>query len=208
MFGGSHGRVYRTGLWLRCLRLAVCCRPQWPACVPRHGPAHHHEALAQGQHSVGQALLGHSQLRSREGHGGGGEKGEEVPWVPHPGLRCRSRTWSSAKLSHLQSSAGAVFWAKGNPTGGTSPRFCTRLPPPPPSRSGPKAPRGGGGASGGGGLAAEESQQRGQNFRAPSAPPYVWPVAIDPWELSGPGGPGGGGGESRTGTEETSLPPW
>ena len=24
-------------------------------------------------------------------------------------------------------------------------------------------------------------QQRGQNFRAPSAPPYVWPIAIDPW---------------------------
>ena len=45
-------------------------------------------------------------------------------------------------------------------------------------------------------------QQRGQNFRAPSAPPYVWPVAIDLWELSGPGG----GGESRTGTEETSPP--
>ena len=24
------------------------------------------------------------------------------------------------------------------------------------------------------------TQQRGQSFRAPSAPPYVWPVAIDP----------------------------
>ena len=24
-------------------------------------------------------------------------------------------------------------------------------------------------------------QQRGQNFRASSARPYVWPVAIDPW---------------------------
>ena len=29
--------------------------------------------------------------------------------------------------------------------------------------------------------------------RAPSAPPYVWPVAIDPWQLSGPRGQGGGG---------------
>ena len=44
-------------------------------------------------------------------------------------------------------------------------------------------------------------------FRAPSAPPYVWPVAVDPLQLSGPGGRGGGGGESRTRTEETS-PPW
>ena len=35
----------------------------------------------------------------------------------------------------------------GGGTGGTSPRFCTRLPPP--SRSGPKAPRGGGGGGGG-----------------------------------------------------------
>ena len=33
-----------------------------------------------------------------------------------------------------------------------------------------------------------------KNFRAPSAPSYVWPVAIDPWQLSGPGGQGGGGG--------------
>ena len=24
--------------------------------------------------------------------------------------------------------------------------------------------------------------------------PYVWPIAIDPWQLSGPGGQGGGGG--------------
>ena len=41
-----------------------------------------------------------------------------------------------------------------------------------------------------------------KHFRAPSAQPYVWPVAIDPWQLSGPGGRGGGG--SRTRTEETS----
>ena len=46
-------------------------------------------------------------------------------------------------------------------TGGTSPRFCTRLPPPvevgrrPPGRGG-----GGGGAVGGGGLAAEEGLSR------------------------------------------------
>ena len=42
-----------------------------------------------------------------------------------------------------------------------------------------------------------------------SAPPYVWPVAVDPWQLSGPGGQGGGeggGGGSRTRTEETSPP--
>ena len=44
-------------------------------------------------------------------------------------------------------------------TGGTSPRFCTRLPPP--SRSGPKAPGGGGGGFLGGGLAAEEGLPRG-----------------------------------------------
>ena len=48
-----------------------------------------------------------------------------------------------------------------------------------------------------------------KNFRAPLAPPYVWPVAVDPWQLSGPGGQGGGGGgegggESHTRTEETS----
>ena len=37
------------------------------------------------------------------------------------------------------------------------------------------------------------------------APPYVWPVAINPWQLSGPGGQGGGGqGESQTRTEETA----
>ena len=48
-------------------------------------------------------------------------------------------------------------------------------------------------------------------FRAPSAPPYVWPVAVDPWQVSWPrgqGGGGGGGGESRTTTEETPPPPW
>ena len=33
-----------------------------------------------------------------------------------------------------------------------------------------------------------------KNFRVPSVPPYVWPVAVDPWELNGPGGQGGGGG--------------
>ena len=43
-----------------------------------------------------------------------------------------------------------------------------------------------------------QSGQNGQgdgkkNFRAPSAPRYVWPVAVDPWQLSGPGGQGGGG---------------
>ena len=32
-----------------------------------------------------------------------------------------------------------------------------------------------------------------KNFRAPLAPPYVWLVAVDPWQLSGPGGKGGGG---------------
>ena len=46
----------------------------------------------------------------------------------------------------------------------------------------------------------------GKKFRAPSAPLYVWPVAVDPWQLSWPGGQGGGGGGSRTGTEETSPP--
>ena len=45
-----------------------------------------------------------------------------------------------------------------------------------------------------------------KNFRAPLAPPYVWPVAIDPWQLSGPGGQGGGGGESRTRTEKMARP--
>ena len=30
-----------------------------------------------------------------------------------------------------------------------------------------------------------------KKFWAPSAPPYVWPVAIDPWQLSGPGREGG-----------------
>ena len=45
-----------------------------------------------------------------------------------------------------------------------------------------------------------------RNFRAPLAPPYIWPVAIDPWQLSGPGEQGGGGG-SRTTIEETS-PLW
>ena len=29
-------------------------------------------------------------------------------------------------------------------------------------------------------------------FRVPLAPPYVWPVAIYPWQLSGPGGQEGG----------------
>ena len=36
-----------------------------------------------------------------------------------------------------------------------------------------------------------------KKFRAPLAPPYVWPVAIDPWQLSGPGGREGEGGEGR-----------
>ena len=31
-----------------------------------------------------------------------------------------------------------------------------------------------------------------KKFQAPLAPPYVWPVAIDPWQQSGPGGQGGG----------------
>ena len=55
-----------------------------------------------------------------------------------------------------------------------------------------------------------QSEQNGQGgwkkiLQAPSAPPYVWPVAVDPWQLSWPGGQGGGG-ESRTRTEETSPP--
>ena len=38
-----------------------------------------------------------------------------------------------------------------------------------------------------------------RNFQVPLAPPYVWPVDIDHWQLSGPGGQGGGEGEgSRT----------
>ena len=45
-----------------------------------------------------------------------------------------------------------------------------------------------------------------KKIRAPLAPPYVWAVAVDPWQLSGPGGQGGGG-ESRTRTEEVS-PTW
>ena len=32
-----------------------------------------------------------------------------------------------------------------------------------------------------------------KKIAAPSAPPYVWPIAVDPWQLSGPGGQGGGG---------------
>ena len=47
-----------------------------------------------------------------------------------------------------------------------------------------------------------------KKIQAPSAPPYVWPVAIDPWQLSGPGGQGEGGGGARTRTEETPPPPW
>ena len=43
-----------------------------------------------------------------------------------------------------------------------------------------------------------------KKIQAPLVPPYVWPVAVDPWQLSGPGGQGGGGGESRTRTEEMS----
>ena len=43
-----------------------------------------------------------------------------------------------------------------------------------------------------------------KKFRVPSAPPYVWPVAIDPWYLSGAGGRWGGGGGSRTETEKTT----
>ena len=45
-----------------------------------------------------------------------------------------------------------------------------------------------------------------KNFRAPLAPPYVWPVAVDPWQLSGPGGQGGGGGGSRV-PEPMRCPP-
>ena len=33
-----------------------------------------------------------------------------------------------------------------------------------------------------------------KKFQAPLAPRYVWPVAVDPWQLSGPGGRGEGGG--------------
>ena len=45
-----------------------------------------------------------------------------------------------------------------------------------------------------------------KNFRVPLAPPHVWPVAIDPWQLSGPGGQGvgEGGGEYP----EETPPPW
>ena len=89
----------------------------------------------------------------------------------------------------------------GLDTGGTSPRFYTR--PRPPSRSGPKAPRGGGGGALESRLGSRivlgckvDKMGKGneKNFWAPSAPPYVWPVAVDPWQLSGPGGQGGGGG--------------
>ena len=44
------------------------------------------------------------------------------------------------------------------------------------------------------------------DFRAPSAPPYLWPVAVDPWQLSGPGGQGRGGGGSRV-PEPRRRPP-
>ena len=43
-----------------------------------------------------------------------------------------------------------------------------------------------------------------RNYQAPSVPPYVWPVAIDPWPLSGPEGQEGEGWESRTKAKETS----
>ena len=81
---------------------------------------------------------------------------------------------------------------RGGGGGGQSPRFCTR--PPPPSRSGPKAPWGGGALEGQGWFKDSVGvlQRLGREgcyvgkgnekfFRAPSAPPYSWPVAIDPW---------------------------
>ena len=40
---------------------------------------------------------------------------------------------------------------------------------------------------------------------APWPPPYVWPVAIDTWHLSGPARRGGGGGWSKT--EDMRPPP-
>ena len=61
---------------------------------------------------------------------------------------------------------GQVPWVEmgrqGEATGGTSPRFCTRLPPP--VEVGRRPPGGGGGGGGGllgGGLAAEEGLPRG-----------------------------------------------
>ena len=37
-----------------------------------------------------------------------------------------------------------------------------------------------------------------KKFRGPLAPPYVWPVAVDPWQLSGSGGQGGGASRSQS----------
>ena len=46
-----------------------------------------------------------------------------------------------------------------------------------------------------------------KNFQAPSAPPYVWPVAIDPWQLSGPRGQGGGRGGGVVYQNRGEIPP-
>ena len=46
-----------------------------------------------------------------------------------------------------------------------------------------------------------------KNFRAPSAPLYVWPVAVDPWQLSWPGGQGGGGGGAVAYRDRGDVPP-
>ena len=55
-----------------------------------------------------------------------------------------------------------------------------------------------------------QSGQNGQGenfFRASSAPPYVWPVAVDPWQLSGPGGQGGGEGGGVAYQNRGDVPP-
>ena len=59
--------------------------------------------------------------------------------------------------------------------------------PPPPVEVGRRPPRGvGGGHLRGGVQGAAMGGEgcyvgNGKNFRAPSASPYVWPAAIDPW---------------------------
>ena len=86
-------------------------------------------------------------------------------------------------------------------TGGTSPRFYTRLPPPPPSRSGPKAPRGGGGGGGGiGGGGSGRCNEEGAVGRVGWGGVQVGQFGV----VRGGAGVGGGGG--GTGSPYPPLP--